>query len=145
MNYVMSGWPGRDPPRGGSEGPAPMVDRASGEGPCRARQGGGGLVPFSTAPCLRVSDCCGSAGRATTPGVWLGVDVICDIASTATVPRGVRWRPHRPGGRGGVHARRHHTAAGGGGGSPVPSTVLLFHISEHMHICTHEKKERRLP
>ncbi len=39
MNYVMSGWPGRDPPRGGSEGPAPMVDRAPVRGPAGPGKG----------------------------------------------------------------------------------------------------------
>lgn len=144
MNYVMSGWPGRDPPRGGSEGPPLGGGSRSGEGPCRARQGGG-LVPFSTAPCLRVSDCCGSAGRATTPRGVAGCR--CDLRHRIDghCPPGVCGGG--PTGPAGVvaYTRDATTPPPGVVEAPVPSTVLLFHISEHMHICTHEKKERRLP
>lgn len=145
MNYVMSGWPGRDPPRGGSEGPAPMVDRAPVRGPAGPGKGRWfGSVFHRTLPAgvglLRVR----RQGHHPPRGV---AGCRCDLRHRIDghCPPGVCGGG--PTGPAGVvaYTRDATTPPPGVVEAPVPSTVLLFHISEHMHICTHEKKERRLP
>lgn len=97
MNYAMSGWPGRDPPRGGSEGPAPMVDRA----PVRGPAGPGRAVVWFRFPPHLACGCRTAAGPPAgppPPGVCGGgptgpAGVVAYTRDATTPPPGVVEAP----------------------------------------------------